>query len=326
VPKQRIRSVPVAATGLPLVCLAMFVMSAWPGAARAAAEPEGAAASGGVSSLGRIEPHHGIIHLGAPSTPQAISGSIVARLFVEAGDDVKAGQVLAETDSHAYEQAGVEVAEASLQLAQHQAEAAIGQEQDVCSRADVASRTSARRARLFRDGVTSDEEADVAAGDAKALSGSCSAARLATKAAQSTVVVREAELRRARLALDRSTIKAPMDGRILRIAKRPGELIDLHGILEMGDVSSMYAIAEVYETDISRVKKGQKATVTSKALAAPLSGVVDVVRAQVRKQDATGTDPASRKDARIVEVEVKLDDPKPVARLTNLQVEVLIHP
>jgi HlyD family secretion protein len=50
------------------------------------------------------------------------------------------------------------------------------------------------------------------------------------------------------------------------------------------------------------------------------------VRQQVRKQDATGTDPASRKDARVVEVEIKLDDSKRVAGLTNLQVEVVIHP
>jgi HlyD family secretion protein len=318
---QRIRSLSVAAAGLALACLAVL-----PAAESLAESPGDAAASGGVSSLGRIEPHHGIIRIGAPSTPQAISGSVVSRLLVEAGDDVKAGQVLAETDSVAYEQAEVEVAEASLQLAQHQAEMAIAQEQDVCSRADVAVRTSARRARLLHDGVTSDEEADMAAGDAKALSGSCTAARVATKAAESTVLVREAELKKARLAHERGLIRAPMDGRILRIAKRPGELVDLHGILEMGDVSNMYAIAEIYETDIARVKKGQKATVTSKALDGPLSGVVAVVRQQVRKQDATGTDPASRKDARVVEVEIKLDDSKRVAGLTNLQVEVVIHP
>jgi HlyD family secretion protein len=316
---QRTSSFSVAKAGLVLAGLALCS-----GPVFCAAEER--AATGGVSSLGRIEPRHGVIRIGAPSTPQAISGSVVGRLYVEAGEDVKAGQVLAETDSHAYEQAAVEVAQAAFQLAQHQAEMAIGQEQDVCSRADVASRTSARRARLLHDGVTSDEEADMAAGESKALSGSCSAARVATKAAESTVLVRQAELKKASLGLERSTIKAPTDGRILRIARRPGELVDAGGILEMADVANMYAIAEIYETDIGRVKKGQKATVTSKALAAPLGGVVEVVRQQVRKQDATGTDPASRKDARIVEVEVKLDDPKPVAGLTNLQVEVVIHP
>ena len=39
-----------------------------------------------------------------------------------------------------------------------------------------------------------------------------------------------------------------------------------------------------------------------------------------------GTDPAARKDARIVEVVIELDESAPAARLTNLQVDVLIHP
>jgi HlyD family secretion protein len=117
-----------------------------------------------------------------------------------------------------------------------------------------------------------------------------------------------------------------MSGRVLRIIAYPGELVGLEGLLEMGNVSRMYAIAEVWETDIGRARVGQKATVTSLALPAPLSGTVEHVRLEVRKQDATGTDPAARKDARIVEVEVLLDKPEMVASLTNLQVEVLLHP
>jgi len=38
------------------------------------------------------------------------------------------------------------------------------------------------------------------------------------------------------------------------------------------------------------------------------------------------TDPAARKNARIVEVTIALDDSGPAAGLTNLQVDVLIHP
>jgi HlyD family secretion protein len=101
-------------------------------------------------------------------------------------------------------------------------------------------------------------------------------------------------------------------------------MIGPQGIVELGRVDRMYAIAEVYETDIGRVRVGQRATVSSRALARPLSGVVERIRQQVRKQDQLGTDPAARKDARIVEVEIRLADSAPAASLTNLQVEVLI--
>ena len=40
---------------------------------------------------------------------------------------------------------------------------------------------------------------------------------------------------------------------------------------------------------------------------------------------ALGTDPAARKDARIIEVAIELDEPVPAQGLTNLQVDVVIH-
>jgi len=95
-------------------------------------------------------------------------------------------------------------------------------------------------------------------------------------------------------------------------------------LLELGRVEKMYAIAEVYETDIRRVKIGQKASIRSSALSADLSGTVELIRHMVHKQDVTGTDPAADKDARIIEVEILLDDPEPARSLTNLQVQIVI--
>jgi HlyD family secretion protein len=86
----------------------------------------------------------------------------------------------------------------------------------------------------------------------------------------------------------------------------------------------MYAIAEVYETDISRVQLGEPATADSAALATTLTGRVTRIRPKIQKQDELGTDPAARKDARVVEVEILLDDPAAVRDLTNLQVEIVI--
>jgi HlyD family secretion protein len=87
----------------------------------------------------------------------------------------------------------------------------------------------------------------------------------------------------------------------------------------------MHAIAEVYETDIRFVKEGQRATVRSPAFENDLPGRVKSIRQKVQKQDEIGTDPAARKDARIIEVVIELEDSGPAASLTNLQVDVLIH-
>ena len=60
------------------------------------------AASGGafaqqsqaVSALGRLEPLHGIIHVAAASTPDAVSGAVLVELHVEEGDDLRKGDLV----------------------------------------------------------------------------------------------------------------------------------------------------------------------------------------------------------------------------------------
>jgi HlyD family secretion protein len=133
-------------------------------------------------------------------------------------------------------------------------------------------------------------------------------------------------LNRVLAEAQRSYIRAPVDGRVIDITVRPGELIGESGILELARVSQMYAIAEVYETDIRHVKTGQRATISSAALDADLAGSVKSIRQKVQKQDEIGTDPAARKDARIIEVVIALDDSVPAQGLTNLQVDIVIRP
>ena len=138
--------------------------------------------------------------------------------------------------------------------------------------------------------------------------------------------VARAQLRHAEIELARSTVRAPIDGQVLEIHARTGEKVGPQGILELGRTDEMYAIAEVYETDVRRIKVGQRARVSSPALEAPLEGVVERVGMKIGKLDALSTDPAARTDARVVEVEIRLDDSEPVKSLTNLQVEIAIAP
>jgi HlyD family secretion protein len=278
-----------------------------------------------VSALGRLEPQFGIVTISASSTPQAILGAILVALHVEEGDFVEAGQLLAVTDTAAVMEAQVAEAEAALAYARKEVEARRSQATEACVRADVAVDEADRRQRLREQGVAGEEEAESARGEAEARKAACTSASTAVSLAQAGVAVAEAHLATARQEAQRSYIHAPFAGRVLAVIVRPGELIGERGILELGQVSRMYAIAEVYETDIRFVQAGQKATVASPVLEQVLSGTVEAIRPKVAKQDALGTDPAARKDARIVEVAILLDDPEPVAGLTNLQVDVVIQ-
>jgi len=140
------------------------------------------------------------------------------------------------------------------------------------------------------------------------------------------VAVLEAQRDRAECERKLTEVRAPIDGQVIDVHTRAGEKVGANGILDLGATQAMYAIAEVYETDIGRVAVGQRSQVSSPVFPATISGVVERIRPKIQKQDALGTDPAARKDARVVEVEIRLDQSAPVAGLTLVQVEVLILP
>ena len=277
-----------------------------------------------VSALGRLEPAGGIIHIAAPSTPQSVAGAVISELHVDEGDDVKAGDLLAVSDVRPLYESSLAKSRTELELARRAAQAADSRADEACVLADVAGREADRRASLLERNLSSEEETEQAQGDATAGRASCTAARANARVAESAIAVAEAEVVLNEAELERAFIRAPFSGRVLEIIAHEGEFVGLEGVLEMGRVDRMYAIAEVYETDIDRVRVGQSATVSSDALAEPLTGRVEFIHNKVGKQDEIGTDPAARKDARIIEVEILLDDPASAASFTNLQVEVVI--
>src|SRR6516164_2216477 len=128
----------------------------------------------------------------------------------------------------------------------------------------------------------------------------------------------------ADVRLQRTILKAPHGGTILKIMARPGERVDQKPILKFGDTHAMYAVAEGYETDVAVVRPGQRATVTSPALTEALTGTVERVGRIIYKNDVLSVDPAATADARVVEVWIRLDPSEAASRLTNLQVDVLI--
>jgi HlyD family secretion protein len=231
-----------------------------------------------VTALGRLEPGDGIIRLAGPSRPSVV----IAKLLVEEGDWVDAGQAIAELDTRREDEAKMGRARVELTNAE----------------------TELRRvADLFRQGLAAESIRD---------------------GAQLRVDVAKADLGAARFAADLDTVRAPVRSQVITVHAHSGERVGPDGIAELAETHRMYAVAEVYETEIGRVRVGQRATATSPALTAPLTGTIDRIAMKVGKMDVLDVDPAARIDARVVEVQVKLDDSARAAALSNLQVTVAI--
>ena len=152
------------------------------------------------------------------------------------------------------------------------------------------------------------------------------------------IKVAQAELERALVAVEQrqadledTKVKAPIPGQILRINTRVGEQVNTQqGIVELGQTQQMYAIAEVYETDIAQIKIGQTATIKSEygGFDEKIQGVVEHIGLQIGRQQLSesSTDPTKDENNRVVEVKIRiaLQDSPQVASLTNMQVRVEI--
>ncbi len=147
------------------------------------------------------------------------------------------------------------------------------------------------------------------------------------QAAQAEVNSAIAAVKRAQADLDLAYVKAPKDGQILNIYAWPGEVVKTDGIADMGQTDQMYVVAEVYESDVSKVRLGQSALISSSAFSGELAGTVDEIGLQVRKKDVLNTDPVADIDSRVVEVKIRLDAAatQKVTHLTNSQVTVAIE-
>jgi HlyD family secretion protein len=151
--------------------------------------------------------------------------------------------------------------------------------------------------------------------------------------------VAEVELERAIIAveqreadLDDTKVRVPIAGQILRINTRVGEQVNTQqGIVELGQTEQMYAIAEVYETEIGKVKLGQTATVTSEygGFEGKVRGIVEHIGLQVgaRQISEGSSNPTTDENTRVVEVKIRIspEDNDRVSRLTSMQVRVEIE-
>ncbi len=145
--------------------------------------------------------------------------------------------------------------------------------------------------------------------------------------AQAEIDSAQATVEKIRAELAQAYVVAPKAGRILEINTRAGETVGDEGIVALGQTDQMYAVVEVYQSDIKKVRPGQQVRVSSDSLRNELEGRVDWIGMQVKRQNLINADPSSNIDARVVEIHVQLNklSSQNASSLTNLQVKAVIE-
>jgi HlyD family secretion protein len=154
------------------------------------------------------------------------------------------------------------------------------------------------------------------------------------------VKIMQKELEQAVLEADRSRVnyedtlvRVPVAGQILRINTKVGEQVNTQlGIVDLGRTQKMYVRAEVYESDLPKVRKGQRANIISEygGFEGEIYGTVENVDLQVGQPTLSEgkNNPTTDDNSRVVQVSIRIDpkDSLKVSGLTKMQVRVTIEP
>ena len=346
-PGQKQRGPRIAVWIIGGLCLTAGVW-AWQSTGRNSAEPVAVSHQPRlrVHALGRLEPAGTVLELAAES---GNDGAVVAELLVREGDDVETGAVLAVLDNRvrrtaALAEAQARLASADARLLQTKAGARAGDIEAQTAavhladeQTKVAKRELERARELHQRKAMTDELLDVKKWEYDRLllehrrtSGLLDSIReirvTDVLVAEKDIATARATVARAEAELMSSELRATAAGRILKIHTHPGERIGDRGVIEMGDVQHMQAVAEVFEADVSLLDIGMSAEVLVDGSGDRIHGIVREIGNLVARNIVLTNDPVSDTDARVVEVRIQLDAEQihKVTRLSNARVEVFI--
>jgi len=296
-----------------------------------------------VAAAPRPRPIDGATLIAAPGRVEALSEEVrvsselsgrLKRVSVEEGDRVERGQVLAEIENADYfarvaeAEAELELREAELRRIVHgsrveerrEAQAAVEAARAVVENAKTETQ---RRRSLAERNVISRDEADRYERSYKVAQAEFeqaqehfalvdAEAREEDRArAEAAVGTARAQRAAARAYLEKTYIRAPLAGVILRKLRHTGESVSTQfdsPVLTMADESTLRVRLDVDESDVSKLQLGQRAYVTAEAYGTQRfwGRVIRVGKILGRKNVRTD-EPSEHVDTKVLETLVELD-------------------
>lgn len=198
-----------------------------------------------VTALGTLQPRR-YVDVGAQASGQ------IRKIHVEAGDQVKEGQLLVEIDPSTQK--------AKLDASRYAIENLEAQLQEQKAQHALARQKYLRQQRLSAGNATREEDVQTAQAELSATQARVDMYRAQIRQAQASLRSDEAELGYTR-------IYAPMTGTVVAVDARVGQTLNAQQqtplILRIAKLSPMTVWAEVSEADIGHVKPGMSAYFTT---------------------------------------------------------------
>lgn len=198
-----------------------------------------------VTALGTLQPRR-YVDVGAQASGQ------IQKIHVEAGDEIKEGQLLVEIDPSTQK--------AKLDASRYAIENLQAQLQEQRAQHELARQKYQRQQRLVASNATREEDVQTAKAELSATQARVDMFQAQIRQAQASLRSDEAELGYTR-------IYAPMSGTVVAVDARVGQTLNAQQqtplIMRIAKLSPMTVWAEVSEADIGHVKPGMSAYFTT---------------------------------------------------------------
>ncbi len=293
------------------------------------------------SATGRIEPRDGIVIVSAP-----VAGEI-QEVLVASNNHVQAGDLMIRLDD-SDQLARIAAAEAETEVRRRERDDESKAAGLALDRRKLADATEVADRELFQARQLLDERlANVkSGGDTTDLVNLRQIVRDKEKAVtdaraelaainkkegmplpdrlESALTQARSDLRLAYQALERTRIRAPSAGTVLRVDAKAGELTGPTAQLPLvtfGDLSQIKVRAEVEERDLAKIRIGQRVVVRSDAFAdKDFTGRVTAIASSIGAPNIVSRGPRRPSDVDVLEVVATLDDASEL--VTGMRVDV----
>ncbi len=112
----------------------------------------------------------------------------------------------------------------------------------------------------------------------------------------------------AKRTIEDALVRSPLDGVVVQIFSRQGERVSPSGIVKVVDLNQLRVLADVDELHVGRLKPGGKVDVTFRGNNDVYKGTIERIAPTVKRMQRVEPDGGSSTDARVVQVEIKIDD------------------
>ena len=266
-----------------------------------------------------------------------VGGAVLSELRIKNGQAVKRDEIIAVLNNYAVADVEVRRIESEIAKARRQRETMVsGYRTAEIALQEVSVKTAAEESRL-KDLELSRSSAPP---DQKQIQSTLSQQTLEREQAklkfqkevlaadlaqtESSIAILETKLDEAKVGRELALVRSPLDGVVVDIYTRQGERISGRGIVKIVDLNQIRIFADVDELHLRTIKPGGKVEFTFQGSRTVHVGTITRTPLTVKRTKRSEAD-FGESNARLVEVEIKPDDPQSIPQMLGREARVIFQ-